>query len=216
VLKIRRMSLDRLHGSRLELLFELSRTFTEHTELDALLTRLLATAQASVDAYCHQPFEALVDTTRYFDPLHDTGRGGSYGYYSYGAGRTLCLDAPLCAITSVTNGDGVVIAPTSYVTEPRNMSPWFGLTLKLTSPVLWTYSGSPENSVAIVGKWAYSVLAPADIVQATLRLATWLYRQRDNALDLDRAVIVGNATIAPTRIPMDVMTILEPYKRLVI
>ena len=183
---------------------------------DALLTRLLATAQASVDAYCHQPFEALVDTTRYFDPLHDT-RAGSIGYgYGYGYTRTLYLDAPLCAITSVTNGDGTVIAASDYVTEPRNMTPWFALSLKMTSSKQWTYSGSPENSVAIVGKWAYSVTAPADIQQATLRLATWLYRQRDNALDLDRAVIVGNATIAPTRIPMDVMTMLEPYKRLVI
>jgi len=181
---------------------------------DALLTRLLASAQAAIDAYCHQSFEALTDTTRYFDPLRDTS-GGTYGY-SYGAGRTLYLDYPLCAITSVTNGDGTVVAPTAYVTEPRNMTPFFALSLKLTSSVLWTYTSSPENSIAIVGKWAYSPLAPADIVQATLRLATWLYRGRDNALDLDRAVIVGNATIAPTRIPMDVMTLLDPYKRLVI
>jgi Phage gp6-like head-tail connector protein len=183
---------------------------------DALLTQMLAAAQAEIDSYCHQPFEALADTTRYFDPLRDTGQGGGYGYYSYGAGRTLYLDYPLCAITSVTNGDGVVIAATNYVTEPRNMTPFFALSLKLTSSVLWTYTSSPENSVAIVGKWAYSVTADANIQQATKRLATWYYRGRDNALDLDRAVIVGNATIAPTRIPMDVMTLLESYKRLVI
>jgi hypothetical protein len=190
---------------------------------DALLTRLLAVAQSAVDAYCHQPFEALVDTTRYFDPLQDGygdnysyGFGYGYGTYSWGSGKRLYFDAPLCAITSVTNGDGVVVAPTDYVTEPRNMTPWYALALKQGSSKQWTYTGSPENSIAIVGKWAYSVSAPADIVQATLRLATWFYRGRDNALDLDRAVIVGNATIAPSRIPADVMTMLEPYRRLVI
>jgi hypothetical protein len=190
---------------------------------DALLTQMLAAAQAEIDAYCHQPFEALADSTRYFDPLVDTqGENYSYGFgygyspYAYGGGRRLYLDFPLCAITSVTNGDGSVIAPTDYVTEPHNMTPWYALALKQGSNKQWTYTGSPENSIAIVGKWAYSVTADANIQQATLRLATWFYRGRDNALDLDRAVIVGNATIAPSRIPMDVMTLLEPYKRLVI
>jgi hypothetical protein len=170
---------------------------------DALLTRLLASAQAMIDAYCHQSFEALADSTRYFDPLCDAG------------GRTLYVDAPLCAITSVTNGDGVVVAPTNYVTEPRNLTPWFALSLKQSSSVLWTYSSSPENSIAIVGRWAHSIAAPADIVQVTIRLAHYLYRQKATSVDLDRAMSLGAGVLLPAELPRDIKTLLEPYKRIV-
>jgi hypothetical protein len=171
---------------------------------DALLTTMLAAAQAAVDAYCHQPFEATVDDTRYYDPTQDVRY------------RTLYLDGPLCAITSITNGDGYQLVAADYVTEPNNMTPFYGITLKVNRPVLWTWTTSVEDAIRVTGKWAYSLTADANIQQATKRLATWYYRGRDNALDLDRAVIVGNATIAPTRIPADVMTLLEPYKRLVL
>jgi hypothetical protein len=56
------------------------------------------------------------------------------------------------------------------------------------------------------------VTPPDDIVQATLRLSAYLYRQPANAMDLDRAVIVGNATIAPGAIPADVFMMLRPYQ----
>lgn len=175
-----------------------------NTDDDALLTVLIARAQAVVDAYCRQTFEAASDTTRYFDPTHDA------------RGRDLFLDAPLAAITTLTNGDGVVVTSTQYVTEPRNSTPWYKLTLKQNVAVAWTYSGTPENAISILGKWAYSTTAPVDVVQACTRLAAYFYRQRDNALDLDRTVIAGDATILPVTIPRDVMTLLRPYRRLVI
>jgi hypothetical protein len=190
---------------------------------DLLIGGFVETAQAYIDGYCHQTFEAVADSTRYFDPLKD-GYGDNYsygygygaGYYSYGAGRRLYLDYPLCAITSVTNGDGAALLPADYVTEPRNLSPWFALSLKLSSAHLWTYSGSPENSIAIVGKWAYSLFAPADIRQAAMRLAAYLYRQRDNGFDLDRIIQTNNGTIMPLDIPRDIQKLLEPYKRIVV
>lgn len=169
---------------------------------DTLLTTLIARAQAMIDAYCRQTFEAS-DTTRYFDAVCDVD------------GPLLCLDAPLCAITTVTNGDSTVVASTKYVTEPRNSAPYYALRLKANAGVAWTYTSTPENAIAVVGKWAYSATAPADIVQACTRLAAYLYRQRDNALDLDRTVITGGATILPMRIPADVLTILAPYRRLI-
>ena len=169
---------------------------------DTLLTSLITRTQAMIDAYCRQTFEASSDTTRYFDPTRDVN------------GRTLFLDYPLAAITSVTNGDSVVVSSGDYVTEPRNETPYRRLTLKSNATVAWTYSGTPENAIAIVGKWTYSATAPDDIVQACTRLAAYLYRQRDNALDLDRTVIVGDATILPVTIPRDVQFTLRPYRRL--
>jgi hypothetical protein len=167
------------------------------------LTALIARAQAAIDAHCRQTFEASADTTRYFDAVRDVSE------------RSLFLDAPLCAVTSVTNGDGSVIASTKYTTEPRNSTPWHTLRLKGNAGVAWSYTSTPEDAIVIVGKWAYSTTAPVDVVQACARLAAYLYKQRDNALDLDRTVIVGDTTIMPLRIPGDVLTLLRPYRRLI-
>ncbi len=192
---------------------------------DALLTGFVAAAQSIIDAYCHQPFEAAADSTRFFDPLVDTrGENYSYGYgygagyspYAYGAGRRLYLDYPLCAITSATNGDGVALLPADYVTEPRNMTPWYALSLKTNTNKVWTYTGSPENSIAILGRWAYSVLPPADIQQAAVRLAGFLFYQRDNGIDLDRILQTASGVAIPPDLPRDVCKMLEPYKRIVI
>lgn len=170
---------------------------------DALLAALIARAQALVDGFCERTFEASADTTRSFDAVADVD------------GRRLYLDADLCSIHSVTNGDGTTVASTHYVTEPRNATPYYAITLKGSSGVAWTYDDDPENAIAVSGKWAYSSTPPADISQATVRLTAWLYRQRDNSADIDRALIAGDVTILPLRLPQDVQAMLARYKRLV-
>lgn len=173
-----------------------------NTDDDALLTTLIARAQMMIDNECRQTFEAAADTTRTFLalPLDDGG---------HVEGRDLILDAPLCQVTSVTNGDGAVVSAADYLTLPRNLTPWYAIRLKESSGLRWTYDDDAESdSIAVVGRWAYSVTAPVAIVQATTRLAAYLYRQRDNALDLDRTVITAGQTILPSRIPRDIMDIL--------
>lgn len=174
---------------------------TATTADDALITALIADAQAMIDSYCLRTFEASADTTRYFDAIEDV------------YGRALRIDADLCAVTSVTNGNGTSVTSGQYTTEPRNQTPWNELRLLLSSGVTWTYSTDPEDAITIVGKWAYSTTAPADVAGACKRLAAYLYRQKDNAGDLDRAVIAGNATILPAQIPSDIMVRLAHYKR---
>lgn len=171
---------------------------------DTLLTALIARAQAIIDAYCQRTFEASANTSKTFDADRDTD------------GAWLYLDEDLASINTVTNGDGdVLTASTEYMTEPRNRTPYFAIKLISQSGLSWTWTTAPENAITISGKWAYSTTAPDDIVHATLRLAAYLYRQRDNAADLDRAVIAGNATILPAQLPSDIKTILAPYRRLV-
>lgn len=171
---------------------------------DTLLGYLLGAAQAAIDSYCRQTFEASGDTTRYFDGVEDV------------RGAVLHLDAPLCQITTVTNGDGNTIASNLYVKEPRNTTPWYALRLKADAGVAWTYTSAPENAISIVGRWAYSTSAPNDIVQVCTRLAGYLYRQRANSSDLDRAVAIGgNAMLLPPELPRDIKTLLAPYRRLV-
>jgi hypothetical protein len=184
--------------TRLEISGTLSATQTANMNL------ALTNASAIIDEQTHRHFEAATDSTRLHDALADVEKG-----------RRLWLKGDLAVLTSITNGDGSSIALNAVMTEPSYELPFFAITLKGSSGKSWTYNNDPEGAIAVTGRWAYSVTAPDAIVQATLRLAEWFYRQPSNALDLDRAVIVGNTTIAPSAIPADVFVILRPYMRVV-
>lgn len=182
---------------------------TETTD-DALLDEILEAAQAMIDRYCGQSFEASGDSTRNFSAA-SVEDGGAVD------GRDLILDAPLCQITSVTNGNGIAVNAANYVKLPISGAPWYVLRLKSSSGLWWTYDDDIESDlIAVVGRWAYSVTAPNDIAQTTARLAAYLYRQRTNASDLDRPVAIGsNAMRLPTDLPRDIQKLLESYRRLV-
>ena len=166
---------------------------------DTLLGTLVARAQAAIDRYCNRTFEASAASIRYFDALGP-----------HIDGPVLYLDRDLCAITSVTNGDGATV--TAYVTLPRNDTPYYALKLKTTAGVLWTYSTDWEKAIAINGKWSFSESAPADIVQAADRLTAFYYRQKDAPLQ-DVTAIEAGVVIKPLAFPDDVRALLAPYRR---
>jgi hypothetical protein len=171
-----------------------------------VLDMALTNACAIIDSHTHRTYSAAADSTRYHDAA------------TYVEGRRLWLDGDLCQLTSVTNGDGQAVPLPSIAFDPANEKPYFGLTIKRSSNLSWTYDDDPEAAIAVIavtGRWAYSLTPPATIVQATLRLAAWLYHQRDNALDLDRTVIVGGTVLAPAAMPADVLTILRPFQKIV-
>jgi hypothetical protein len=173
---------------------------------DVLLSSCRRRAQQTIDTYCRRTFEATADSTKYLDAVEDVV--GSTLYLT-GAGE-------LCAITSITNGDATVLASTDYVTEPRNSTPYYAIRLLVSSGQTWTYTTDPEDAIAIVGRWAYSTSAPADITQACLRLSAWYYRQKDTTADADRPLLAGDGTIVmPSSMPRDVIAALSPYRKLV-
>lgn len=169
---------------------------------DTLLGLLVARAQVAVDRYCNRTFEASANTTRYFDAIGP-----------HVAGPVLYLDRDLCAINTVTNGDGATVSSDAYVTQPRNDAPYYALRLKANSGVVWTYTDDWENAIEISGKWAYSTTAPADIVQAATRLAAFYYRQKDAPLQ-DVTAIEAGVVIRPLAMPDDVRGLLNPYRRI--
>lgn len=163
---------------------------------DGLLSQFLTRAQAAVDGICHRTFEASADSTRHYD-------------YRSVDDYTLYLDADLCAITSVVNGDGITIGAASYTTEPRNMTPFYALRLREVVGLAWD---GWNSDIAVTGRFGYSTQAPADVAHATVRLAAWMYRQKDNT-GSDAPMIAGDVTILPARIPSDVEALLAPYMR---
>lgn len=168
---------------------------------DTLLGTLVARAQVAIDRFCNRTFESSANATRYFDAIGPHISGG-----------TLWLDRDLCAINTVTNGDSESLTGTHYVTLPRNDTPYFALKLKQGAGKVWTYATDWENAIAISGKWAYSETAPADIVQAAVRLAAFYYRQKDAPIQ-DVTAIEAGVVIKPLAFPDDVRALLMPYRR---
>ena len=172
---------------------------------DALIATCVTRAQAGIENYTHRKFEASADTVHYFSVGVDTD------------GRTLYLDDDLCAITSVvTNADNAApttLLATEYTTEPRNQTPYHIIRLLGSSTHGWTYTTDHENGIEVTGKWAYSTTPPGDVVQACVRWAAYMYRQKDaQVFDVTAQPDMGVITI-PQGIPADVKMLLEPYRR---
>ena len=169
---------------------------------DALITSLVARAQAAINAYTHRVFEASADTTRYLDADKDVDWA------------VLRLGADLAAVTSVVNGDGVTVTAGQYTTQPRNVTPFRALKLLASSGIGWTYTTDPEGAIAVTGKWAYSATAPADIVQACVRWAAHMYRQKDSSTFETTVYPEAGIIERPVGMPADVRLLLQPYKRI--
>lgn len=181
---------------------------------DSLLSNAIDRAQAMIDTFCHRHFEPesahgpAASHTHYFTPLSERDGGDLLDDY------TLNLTHDLAELTSITNGDGTAIPTNQVVLLPMNTIPANFIRIKSSSGYQWTYTNSPEASVAIAGKWSYSLDVPADIVAATLRLSAYLYRQREGTPDSDRAVLSADGVVlAAPRIPSDITAMLTPYIR---
>lgn len=184
---------------------------------NALLAAYIDEAAALWDRVTGRTFEAAADTTRTFDALADLRTLDQPGSGWRATNRTLWLHGYdlAQAPTTVTNGDGTVIPSSAYVTEPRNVYPAWGITLKAGAAYDWTYDDSPEGAIAVTGRWAYSVTAPADVVYAVRYLAAWFYRSKEATGEQDRAFVTPDGTmVLPEGLPRRVYDIAAMYRSL--
>lgn len=173
---------------------------------DALLAKKIVNAQAFIDAYTRRTFEAPSDTIRYYAVGVDTVE------------RDLLLDTELAAppTTVKTNFDAVTpvtIPATDYVLLPRNKAPYYGIRILGSSPYYWRYTSHAEKAIEVTGKFAYSTTPPADIAQACIRLAGFLYRQKDASVYDVTASLETGQMIIPKGTPQDVVNILNNRRR---
>jgi hypothetical protein len=172
------------------------------TKDDVLLAVLVAAAQKQVDSYCDRTFEASTKATRYYDAVTDVDQGST----------RLWLGADCCAVGTIMNGTGVAVS--KYVTEPRNAPPYYAIKLKDSAGELFQYEDDPQDAITVLAKWAYSTKAPADVAQATIRLAAYMYAQKDSQVfDVSMFPDAGVMTV-PQGMPKDVQEMLRPYRRI--
>jgi hypothetical protein len=163
---------------------------------DALLETLLDRATSLIDTYTGYTFAAVAATRIYqSDNLY---------------GDTLYLDSLLISVTKVTDGQQNEICSDSYVLLPRSGPRYHAIKLIDSS-----WNEADNGDVAqITGTWGWSETPPDDIVHACVRLAAFLYRQKDaQVFDVAAFPEAGVITL-PRGIPADVKLILDKYTRL--
>jgi len=170
------------------------------TSEDTLLQNLVTRAGQMVDTYTGASFEATT-ATRYYNASEDVD------------GNTLLLDDDLLTVTTLTNGDSSTIASTDYVLLPPNKSPKYAIRLLGSKGIAWIWASDPENAISVAGAWGHSMVAPYDIVMATLRIAAWMYRQRDAQVYDTVSVPDRGEIVIPQGLPRDAERILRAYRR---
>lgn len=172
---------------------------TATTADDALLTSFLAQVTNFVDTTCGYKLESTAGT-RYYN-LEVIGN------------LSLYLDYPLLSITTLTNGNAVVIPSTEYRLFPLNYSTKWEIRLKVESTYTWDFTNS-DSLITVEGNWGLYSTVPDEITHVANRMIGYLYRQKDNANDLDRTVALQSGLLLPSQIPSDVTSIILKYKRI--
>jgi hypothetical protein len=170
---------------------------------DALIASLITRASIMIDNHCGRWFSAKT-MTRSYDAV---------GYHI--TGRLLLLDADLLTVTTIINGDGMNISPMAVLLRPINWPPYFGISLTQSSGLHWTYLDDPEGAISISGTWGYDAVTPEPVVQAAIRLASWLYRQRDTGAEpvAEPQPDARGVIRPPAHLPVDITQMLMPYIR---
>lgn len=176
---------------------------------DAILATFCEAAQAEVESYTQRVFEAPADTTRWFTPL-DRAHGGDLLRDGY----TLAFDTDLVSITSIVNGDGTTLPSGAYIALPLNQPQKEMVKIKNNVQYFWTYGDEPVGSVAITGRWAWSLTPPGPVVMATYMLARYLYDRRNDSSSSRDVLSSDGVVIAAAKVPGDIFKLLAPYKRL--
>jgi hypothetical protein len=157
------------------------------------LARLISTASEMVDNYCGRVFgieedaAAVAKTFTVDNGLMELGS------------RTLWLQDDLCSTPTYAEGTVVV-----------TLVPPGGPYERIVRDV---DEGSWPDPTVVTGHWAYSMTPPVTIVQAVLRLAAWMFRQKETT-DGDRPLLTpSGAVIMPDAMPADIAFLLGPFRK---
>ncbi len=141
-------------------------------------------------------------------------------------GRCLELDAPLLTVTTLTNGDGTIIAATEYNLWPYNGPNHSQIRIKQSSSTIWqpATAGDTEDVVSVAGTWGYvdrtatdpeSVAAIYNSRVAVLALAQAVYKRRYGVESEGVARITGaGVVIMPSDKPKEYWNKVRLYRAL--
>lgn len=130
----------------------------------------------------------------------------------------LWFDDDLLSITTLTNGDGTVIAAANYKLYPLNTSPKYKLALLPSSSLYFTTNanGNDLGAVSLAGSWGYCATAsvPADIRKACKEAVVSALRRRfGNNITEGSKITAAGTVITPSGWPSSVWDTVKRYKK---
>lgn len=165
---------------------------------DAALAQFIDAVSLRIDQMQHVPaggYAVSADTTRYYqyDEIHN--------------GR-LFLGVPCLSVTTLTNGNDIVIPSNSYRLHPRNEDQKFFVELLRLAGYDWGYD--TDGEITVVGKFGYSLTPPPNVVEATAVWAGWILKRyqaalQDASVNFDLGQLVYNKAV-----PDQVKALLQP------
>lgn len=171
------------------------------TNQNALLSECIDRAESAIDDYTRRNFAGTAGTVYYNRYTQDANFSGP----------ALYLNQDCVSLTSITNGDGQNIPVGSAWLEPRNLPPY--RIVRLKSSYVWVWN--TDSDVILVGTFGYGTTPPDAVIQATVRYAAWLFRQKD-AGGLAGVEVAGfpegGEVQYPKGMPDDVRWLLSPYR----
>jgi len=161
---------------------------------DSLLSDMINAAEQYIDTATKRHFRIKKVSWRLFDPVADV------------ESDTLLLDYDMVKDSWIVNGDGSTVAVADRILLTRNSPPYWGIKLRRGS---WKTSGD----IRVRAWWGYSRKAPQDIVQATRRLAAYLFAQKDSQVFEVASFYEGGILTIPEGVPAFVQKVINKYTR---
>lgn len=129
--------------------------------------------------------------------------------------RTFFFLDDCCHVQTLTI-NGNIVNPNHYIVKDTYDLPLTKIVLLNVCPYDFNnYSNTEDfSTIQIEGHWSYSQQCPLDVHGSIIRLAAWLYNQKDNATDFDRPVSFTMLTSLPVGVPADVIYNAKRYMRL--
>ena len=171
------------------------------TSEDTTITQVLNSAITTAEKYTGRLFVAATATREF----------RADAPYVTGDKRRLNLFADLHALTTLTNGDGTVIAALDYYLFPWE-APYYEVQLAVDSGLFFN---SISQRISVAGNWGYSSTCPADVFQAIIDLAHYLYfgvHSGTGGANLQASRQTG-LIVAPDQIPPKIVSVLDLYRR---
>lgn len=146
------------------------------------------------------------ETGRSFTAVTATRKFGPEALPSSDA-NLLMLDDDLLTVTTLTNGDGTVIASNQYDLWPRNRLPAYAI--RVRTSMAWAFS-TDDSTVSVAGTWGLMATPNADVKRVTARLA---YLEQQRRTNTGEVLVMQGAMQYSARVPDDLANWLLRHRR---
>jgi hypothetical protein len=171
---------------------------------DPLLESLITQVSRLIDTLTGRTFAPSGDSTYYLPYCNVEGRDIFLGE----------LDHPLLSVTTLTNGDGTVIASSEYLLLPRGAQRFQTIRLKEASSVDWEDADAGDGYISIAGKWGWSLTVPEDVKMATIEATAFVFKNRRTIENSEKAQVSGDGLVLlPSMLPKRSLAVIEHYKK---